>query len=147
MLVQVVNNCQGPHYVQGQPVKDAGGTKAGPLLVLRPGLNLVDAKDLEERRKVSAAFDGLFKSTIKVTQAETADPRKFGMPMLEVVGKPLEEKQPLAKLSYEEACGVIALTQDTDVLTGFLKQAKPTDPIVKVINDRLKKVAAGIKAA
>lgn len=144
MLAQLVNNCQGPHYIQGQSIKDAAGLKPGPLLIIRPGLNLVDAKELDERRKANAAFDGLFKMTIKPTQAETADPRKFGLPMLEVVGKPLEDKQPLSKLTYEEACGVIALTLDTDILSGFLKAAKPSDPIVKVINDRIKQVVGGL---
>lgn len=146
MLAQVINNCQGPHYIQGQPIKDAAGVKPGKLLILNPGLNLVDAKDLAERRKANAAFDGLFKMTVKPTQAETADPRKFGLPMLEVVGKELKDKQPLEGLTYEEACGVIALTLDTDTLSSFRAALKPNDPLVKVVNDRMKAVTAGIAA-
>jgi hypothetical protein len=147
MRAQVLNNCQGPHYIQGQPV-DKGGKKpaAGPLLILRPGLNLVDAKELAERRKANPSFDRLFKTTIKPTRAEDGDPRKFGKPMLEVLGKELDDGNPLAKLSYEEASGVVALTENTDLLKEWLKTAKPTDAIVKVINARLKEIASGILA-
>jgi hypothetical protein len=152
MRVQVVNNCQGPHYIQGQPV-DKGGPKkaAGPLLIIRPGLNLIDGKDLAERRKLNEAFNNLFKTTIKPSKSETADPRKFGKPMLEVVGKSLSDKDPFKtddgkELSLEEAQGLIDMTEDTDLLGAWLKAQKPGTEITKAINTRLKQIASGVAA-
>jgi hypothetical protein len=148
MRAQVLNNCHGPHYIQGQPV-DKGGAKkvAGPLLILKPGLNLVDTKDLAERRKVNKSFDDLFKMTVKPTKVETADPSKFGRKMLEVVGKELDDAAPLAKLSFEEASGVIAMTADTDLISDWMKSTKPGDPLVKVLSDRAKELSTSINTA
>lgn len=144
MRAQVLNNCQGPHYVQ-LPHAD-GGRSIGGLLILQPGLNLVDAKQLAELRK-NKGFDTLFKTKIQPSKTETADPRKFGKPMLEVVGKELDEGTPFAKLSLEEATGIVEMTLDTDVLSEWLKPLKPGDPLVKVINDRIKEIASGIEPA
>jgi hypothetical protein len=144
MLAQVINNCQGPHYIQGQ---NADKGKKPPLLVLQPGLNLVDTKQLTEWRKANPGFDGLFKLTIKPSKQETADPTKFGKRFLEVVGKELDATAPLAKLSYDDACGVIEQTLNTDLLADWMKQTKPGDPLVKAISDRLKVITSGIDSA
>lgn len=142
MRAQVLNNCQGPHYVQ-LPHSD-GGKAIGGLIILQPGLNLVDAKQLADLRK-NKGFDVLFKTKIQPSKASEADPTKFGKPMLEVVGKELDDGQPFAKLSIEEATGVIQMTQDTDLLAEWLKALKPGEPLVKVINDRVKEIASGLE--
>jgi len=144
MRAQVVNNCQGPYYVQLP--HENGGKAIGPIVVIHPGMNLVDAKQLAEARK-NKGVDVLFKTKIAPSKAPEADPSKFGKPMLEVVGKEVEDGYPFAKMSLEEATGVVAMTQNTDLLDEWLRAARPGDPIVKVINDRIKEIASGIEAA
>jgi hypothetical protein len=144
MLAQVVNNCQGPHYVQLPHLREKDKPlRAGGLVILQPGLNLVETKQLAEMRK-NPGFDELFKLTVKPSKTETADPTKFGKRFLEVVGKELEDKAPLAKLSFEEARGVIAQTLSTDLLADWMKTTKPGDPLVKVLSDRAKELTSGI---
>lgn len=142
MLAQVINNCQGQHCIQGQP----GKFGAGALLILQPGLNLVDAKDLAERRKANKGFDGLFSLTIKPTKQETADPTKFGKPMLEVRAGELEDKAPLAKLAFKDATEIVRLTEDTDLLKSWLEECEPSkqSDLIKAIHARVKEIASGI---
>lgn len=142
MLAQVINNCQGPHCIQGQ---NPDG-KRPPILVLRPGLNLVPAKQLVDWRKANKGFDGLFSLTIKSTKAETADPTKFGKPMLEVRGVELEPKAPLAKLTLKDAAEIVKLTEDTDLLKAWLDECEPSkqSDLIKAIKARAKEIASGI---
>jgi hypothetical protein len=142
MLAQVVNHCQGPHYIQGQNLDG----KKPPLLILRPGLNLVPSKQVSDWRKANAAFDGLFKTKIKPSRQETADPTKFGKPMLEVVGKELDPVNPFAKLSVEEIEGVVSMTTNTDLIAEWMKSAKQGDAVTKILNDRVKELAASFAA-
>jgi len=152
MRAQVINNCQGPHYIQGQSISKPGEKPvAGPLLILRPGLNLVETKDLAERRKANPSFDGLFKAKVKPSKVETADPRKFGRPMLEVVGKAVSDQTPFRNdkgedLSLEECEGIIALIEDTDTLSALLKSEKSGEPRARAISARLKEIASGLSA-
>lgn len=144
MQAQVLNNCQGPHYIQLQ--KSAGDNRPPPLLILRPGITLVDVKVLAAARKANAGFDALFHSKIQPTKAVEADPRKFGKPMLEVVGKELPDKQPLASLTPEEAKAVIALTEDTDLLSLWRSECDPAKngEIIKAIGDRIKEITSQV---
>jgi hypothetical protein len=144
MLAQVINNCQGPHCVQGK----AKGNLKAPLLVLRPGLNLVPVKQLAEWRKESPGFENLFSLTIKPTKAETADPAKFGKPFLEIRPGELEPKAPLAKMSLKDATETVNLVEDTDLLRSWLSECEPgkQSDLIKAINARAKKIAGGIRA-
>lgn len=145
MLAQVINNCQGPHCIQG---KSPDG-KRPPVLVLRPGLNLVPTKQLAEWRKENPGFEGLFKLTIKPSKSETADPTKFNKPFLEVRPGELEDKAPLAKLSLKDATEMVKLTEDTDLLKSWLDECQPEkqSELIKVIKARAKEIASGITPA
>ena len=147
---QVVVNTQGPHYIQGQPVRDASGkvSDAGELLILRPGLNLVDAKKLAEWRKANKGLDSLFSTTIAPSRAVEADPRTFGKPMLEVRAGELPDANPLQGLPLNEAQAIVELTQDTDLLKAWLGSCSPgkQSDLIRVINARIKAVVDGIQA-
>lgn len=142
MKSQLVNNCQGPHYIQLQKQ----GNLPPQLLILQPGLNLVDTKLLEAARKANKQFDSLFVQTIQVSRAQEADPRTFGKHKLEVIGKPLPDKGQLAEIGHDEAVAMINLTQNTDLLNEWRSECHPAkhSEILKAINARLKQVTASI---
>jgi hypothetical protein len=144
MLAQVINNCQGPHYIQAQP--KPGEKKAGPLLILRPGLNLVDAKDMTERRKANKAIDGLFTTVIKPTRADDADRTKFGKFMLEVRPGELEDKAPLSKVKLSEAIEMVRLTENTDTLKEWGEECSPDkqSDLIKAIKARIRELTGGV---
>lgn len=145
MRTQVVNNCQGPHYIQCQKV----GNLPGKLIVLSPGLNLVETKELAELRKTNKVFDELFKAKIKPSKAEEADVRSFGKPMLEVRSGELPDTSPLAKLSLDDAKAILAVTQNTDLLKEWLGECIPgvQSDLAKAISARMKEVTAEISAS
>ncbi len=147
MLAQVVNNCQGPHYIQGQ--SKPGEKKAGPLLILRPGLNLVDAKDLTERRKANKSLDALFATVIQPTRADDADRTKFGKLMLELRTGELDDKAPLAKLKQSEAVEMVRLTENTDLLKEWGEECSPEKQpdVIKAIKARIRELTSGISTA
>jgi hypothetical protein len=142
MRAQVLNNCQGPHLIQGQK----NGAMPADLLILRPGLNLVDSKTLAEMRKANKGFDNLFSVKIPATKAVEADPASFGKPMLEVRGTELADKAPLAAVPLADAKTIVELVQDTDVLVGWLGECEPgkQSELIKTINERIKTLTSGI---
>lgn len=144
MRTQVVNNCQGPHYIQCPNA----GKFPGPLVILQPGLNLIDSKQLAELRK-NPGVERLFNTKIPVSKAVEADPRTFGKPMLETRGKELEDKAPLASLPLKEAIAIIELTEDTDLLNEWREVCEPTkqSDLIKALNARIKEIASGIDAS
>lgn len=148
MLIQILNNCQGPHYIQ-LPHSN-GGKVIGEIVTLQPGLNLVEAKKFAEMKK-NKGVERLLKTKIAPSVAAEADRRTFGKPMLEVLSKELDEAKPFhtadgKEMAHEEACSIIALTQDTDVLDSWRQALKPSNQLVKVINERIKEVTSGIEA-
>lgn len=149
MLAQVINNCQGPHYIQGQN-KDG---KRPPLLILRPGMNLVNSKQLADWRKDNKGFDALFSTPIKLTRGDETvlDYTKNGKPMLEVRAGELNDKAPLASesLKLKDALEIVRLTEDTDYLSAWRADCSPEkqSDLIKAINDRAKEITTGIQAA
>jgi hypothetical protein len=144
---QVVNNCQGPHYIQlSNASKD--GKVANNLLVLRPGMNLVDAETLKTARKSNKGFESLFKLKIPSSVAKEAlvNSRNFGRPMLEERGKPLDDAAPVVSLPYPEAEEIVNLTEDTDLLNEWKLQcnAEKNSALIKCIDERIKFLASRI---
>ncbi len=144
MLTQVVNNCQGPHYIHG--LADKG--KPAPLIIIQPGLNLVDSKQVTDLRKINPQFALLFSATVKSSRApeDMRNAHNFGKPMLEVRGKELDEKVPIAALPNKEAIEMVRLTENTDLLKDWLSGCEPgkNADLIKAINARMKEVTSGI---
>ena len=116
------------------------------LIVLRPGLNLVDADKLAKLR-TNSAFEMLFHTPILPSKAVEADPKTFGKPMLEIRGKELPDKAPLSSMPPAEQREVISTIGDTDLLAQLLGEATPSrEPaLVKAIGDRLKELAGELR--
>lgn len=151
MRVQVLNNCQGPFYVQLPHPRgtDSRINGVGEHINLQPGINLVDAETWGHAKKnPTIAF--LLKDKVPFTKASEADASKFGQPKLKVGERVLSDTNPFVdkdgkELSIDEAKGMISLTQDTDYLSSWLLAQKPGSEITKAINERIKEIASGIE--
>jgi hypothetical protein len=138
--VQILNNCQGPHYIQ-LPHTVAGGRGVGPIVVLHPGLNLVPAETFAEIKK-NPGFAQLFDLKIKPSKCETADFRKFNRPMLEARG---EIKQPVTELPIAVAKEIVELTENTDSLVQWLRDCPPKSvELIKTLKARITELSGQI---
>lgn len=142
MRAQVLNNCQGPHYLQHN--SQDGGKTLGSLVVLHPGMNLIDTKELATLRK-NPGVEMLFTTKIKPTKAPEANVAKFHLPMLQVVGKELKDGlNPFDGLSLDESKAIISATENTDALDEWLRPQKSGSELAKAISERLKEITSGI---
>ena len=147
MLAKLLNNCNGPHYVQMQPLQKAASGRViqpGELIIIEKGMNLIDTKKLAAMREQNPGFASLFTATILSSKAPDHNSANDGKPYLEVLPGELPDDKPLAKLSDKDTKEIIEKTENTDVLLRWKQDAKP-DTVRREIDARIKFLTQGIE--
>jgi hypothetical protein len=152
MQTAIINNREALETVQMQPIgKDSNGMAIlGPLVVLVPGLNLVDSKKLDALAG-NEMFAKKFNTKIASSPAPEQNPERVGRTILEIVtvsakdkdgkiiDKPLEveDKLPLHKLTGATLTRVISETMVASTLRQWLTEENRGD-VRSEIEARLK---------
>lgn len=141
MKTVVINNREG--MVVGQlPHKGkdmAGHQKAGGIVVLLPGTNLVDSESLAILRQ-NAAFELNFTTKIAASPAPEQNAERVGRPILEVVCENLDDDAPLAKLKPAMLQRIVGETFNEDLLKSWL-HGEPERPLRKLLESQVAKVS------
>lgn len=139
MQTPVLNNLERIVIGQFRSVgKDtAGRPLMGGTITLRPGINLVPSDTLKKLCEESPNFAKHFETKIEAMKApEGPQPDRIGRPVLEIFGKDLDDKAPLAKLPPPDAIKLIKETLDASVLKRW-KKDESRDSVIRACTDQL----------
>lgn len=122
----------------------AGVPQLGESVSFIPGVNLVKSEVLATLRK-NPSFELNFKTKIESSPAPEQNPEKVGKFIL-VVGKEVEDKSPLVKLT-EKACeGIITETFTSKMLRSWLDEEGRAE-VRAMIERQLRVLETGAPAA